>query len=287
MAKLANYNGRYCESEYEYAFIGFLESEDWIYSSGNSIARTTKRDVLIADDFKTFISESNPDLTENEAEQIFDNVRLVGAESDFATLHKVYGWMVDGIQFTPQDGLARLIPLIDFENPKRNCFRVVNQLVVEYTNNGQRVNRRPDVLLYVNGMPLCVIELKNPADDKATVYDAWEQINIRYWRDIPHLLHYCPLACISDGVKTRLGTVRTPYEHFYAWRRVNDGDKVSTLPFAETEAMIKGVYSPERFLEIFRDYIYFQDSIYDSSEMEIVCRYPQFFCSKAVKTEHY
>ena len=283
MAKLANYNGRYCESEYEYAFIGFLESEDWIYSSGNSIVRTTKRDVLIADDFKEFISESNPDLTENEAEQIFDNVRLVGAESDFATLHKVYGWMVDGVQFTPQDGLARLIPLIDFENPKRNCFRVVNQLVVEYTNNGQRVNRRPDVLLYVNGMPLCVIELKNPADDKATVYDAWEQINIRYWRDIPHLLHYCPLACISDGVKTRLGTVRTPYEHFYAWRRVNDGDKVSTLPFAETEAMIKGVYSPARFLEIFRDYIYFQDSIYDSSEMEIVCRYPQFFAVRLLK----
>lgn len=79
-----------------------------------------------------------------------------------------------------------MIPLIDFDNPKRNCFRVVNQLVVEYTNNGQRVNRRPDVLLYVNGMPLCIIELKNPADDKATVYDAWEQINKRYWRDIPH-----------------------------------------------------------------------------------------------------
>ena len=87
-------------------------------------------------------------------------------------------------------------------------------------------------------MPLCVIELKNPADANATIYDAWEQINIRYWRDIPHLLHYCPLACISDGVKTRLGTVRTPYEHFYAWRRVNDGDKVSTLPFDELKTMI-------------------------------------------------
>lgn len=97
------------------------------------------------------------------------------------------------------------------------------------------------------------------------------------------MLHYCPLACISDGVKTRLGTVRTPYEHFYAWRRVNDGDKLSTLPFAETETMIKGVYSPKRFLEIFRDYIYFQDSIYDKNEVEIVCRYPQFFASKLLK----
>ena len=77
--------------------------------------------------------------------------------------------------------------------------------------------------------------------------------------------------------------VRTPYEHFYAWRRVNEGDVVSTLPFAETETMIKGVYTPERFVEIFRDYIYFQDSIYDSDEVEIVCRYPQFFAAKLLK----
>ena len=283
MAKLKEYNGHYCESEYEYAFIGFLEAEGWDYISGNHISRISKRDVLIADDFKKFIAETNPELTEDEVTQIFDTISLVGAESDFATLHKVYGWMVYGIQFTPQDGSAKMIPLIDFENPDKNIFRVVNQFTVEYTNNGQKENRRPDVLLFVNGMPLCVVELKNPADANATVYDAWEQINIRYWRDIPHLLHYCPLACISDGVKTRLGTVRTPYEHFYAWRRVNDGDKVSTLPFAETETMIKGVYSPARFLEIFRDYIYFQDSIYDSDEVEIVCRYPQFFAARLLK----
>lgn len=283
MAKLKEYNGHYCESEYEYAFIAFLESAGWNYSLGNNIARETKRDVLIADDFREFIASTNPDLTEEEANRIFDNIRLAGSESDFSTLHKIYGWMVNGIQFTPKDGLAKMIPLIDFENPSKNVFRVVNQFVVEYTNNGQKETRRPDILLFVNGMPLCVIELKNPTDANATIFDAWEQINIRYWRDIPHLLHYCPLACISDGVKTRLGTVRTPYEHFYAWRRVNDGDAVSTLPFAETETMIKGVYTPSRFLEIFRDYIYFQDAIYDSEEREIVCRYPQFFAAKLLK----
>lgn len=283
MARLTEYNGRYCESEYEYAFIGFLEAEDWKYSASDSISRISKRDVLIADDFKKFITKMNPTLTENEITQLFDKVRLAGAESDFATLHNVYNWMVYGVQFTPQNGSPQMIALIDFEHPKDNIFRVVNQLVVEYTNNGQKHDRRPDVILYVNGMPLCVIELKNPADANATIYDAWEQINIRYWRDIPHLLHYCPLACISDGVKTRLGTVRTPYEHFYAWRRVNDGDKVSTLPFEETETMIKGVYSPTRFLEIFRDYIYFQDKIYDNDEVEIVCRYPQFFATKLLK----
>ena len=283
MARLKEYHGHYCEFEYEYAFIAFLEAVGWNYSSGNKISRVSKRDVLIEDDFKKFIADTNPDLTEDEVTQIYDTVRLVGAESDFATLHKVYGWMVNGIQFTTQDGTPRMISLINFEQQDKNIFRVVNQLTFEYTNNGQKENRRPDVLLYVNGMPLCVIELKNPADANAKIYDAWEQINIRYWRDIPHLLHYCPLACISDGVKTRLGTVRTPYEHFYAWRRVNDDDKISTSPFEETNTMIQGVYAPERFLEIFRDYIYFQDSIYDNDEIEIVCRYPQFFAARLLK----
>ena len=283
MAKLQEFNGHFCESQYEYAFIAFLENEGWNYLPGTKITRTDRMEVLNTEDLCQFLSNTNPDLSDDEIKSIIDSVRLVGAESDFATLHKVYGWMVDGVQFIPQSGLARMVQLIDFETPSNNIFRCVNQFTVDYYNNGKRENRRPDVLLYVNGLPLCVIELKNPADANATVYDAWEQINIRYWRDIPHLLHYCPLACISDGVKTRLGTVRTPYEHFYAWRRVNDGDKVSTLPFEETQNMIKGVYAPERFLEIFRDYIYFKDTIYDSDETEIVCRYPQFFAARLLK----
>lgn len=283
MAKLQEYNGRYCESEFEYAFLSFLEAEGWHYLHGNSIPRENKTAVLYADDMEQFLSKTNADLTADEIHQIMDKVRLVGAESEFATLHKVYGWMVDGVQFVPSEGLARMVSLIDFEHPENNIFRAVNQFTVEYTNNGLKKTRCPDILLYVNGMPLCIIELKNPADENTTIYNAWEQINIRYWRDIPHLLHYCPLACISDGVKTRLGTVHTPYEHFYAWRRVNNGDKVSTLPFDELQTMIKGVYSPERFLEIFRDYIYFQDSEYDSEEREIVCRYPQFFAARLLK----
>lgn len=283
MSKFQNYTGRFCESEYESAFLSYLETEGWSYLAGNNIPRSSKREVLYADDMEQFLCKTNPELTAEEIRQILDTVRLAGGESDFAALHKVYGWMVDGISFVPKSGQPKMVALIDFEHPERNIFRTVNQFTVEYTNNGQTENRRPDILLFVNGMPLCVIELKNPADANATIYDAWEQINIRYWRDIPHLLHYCPLACISDGVKTRLGTVRTPYEHFYAWRRVNDGDKVSTLPFDELETMVKGVYAPARFLEIFRDYIYFQDSEYDGDEREIVCRYPQFFAARLLK----
>lgn len=283
MSKLTNYNGHYCESEFENAFITYLEQVGWTYTQGDGISRKSKLDVLIEDDFKKFIGDTNTDLTTDEVAQLYDTIRLTGAETHFATLHKLYGFMVNDVQFTPQSGQARMIPLIDYKTPENNIFRVVNQFTVEYTNQGQKENRRPDVLLFVNGIPLCIIELKNPADAHATIYDAFEQITIRYWRDIPHLLHYCPLACISDGVKTRLGTVRTSYEHFYAWRRVNDGDKVSTLPFEETKTMIKGVYAPARFLEIFRDYVYFQDTVYDSDEKEIVCRYPQFFATRLLK----
>ncbi len=283
MAKLKEFNGHYCESEYEYAFIAMLEAEGWQYLSGKELVRADNKEVLYTDDLQEFLSRSNEDLINEEINQIVDSVRLVGANSDFETLHKVYNWMVNGMQFIPQSGLAKMVELIDFEQPEKNIFRVVNQFTIDYVNNGVQKDRRPDVLLYINGMPLCIIELKNPADERATIHDAWEQINIRYWRDIPHLLHYCPLACISDGVKTRLGTVRTPYDHFYSWRRVNVGDNISTTPFAETENMIKGVYSPKRFLEIFRDYIYFQDSIYDKEEREIVCRYPQFFAARLLK----
>jgi len=283
MAQLNEYNGHFCESDYEYALISFLENEGWEYLSGKDFPRELKKDVLNEQDLNDYLTKLYPTMTDNERKRLINVIKLVGAESDFATLHKFYNWLVNGYSFTSDDNSSYPINLIDFDHFENNIYKVVNQFSVEYSNNGKIENRRPDVLLYINGIPVCVIELKNPSNENATIHDAWEQINIRYWRDIPHLLHYCPLACISDGIKSRLGTVRTPYEHFYAWRRVNSEDKVSTMPFEETMTMIKGVYSPQRFLEIFRDYIYFQDSEYDKDEVEIVCRYPQFFAARLLK----
>lgn len=283
MAKLKNMSGHFVESDYENALITFLEKEGWVYIFGENIPRTNRKEVLYMDDLYAYLSRIYPSLATEDIRKIADNIRLVGAESDFATLHKVYSWMVDGMQYTTETGEPMTIFPIDFSTPTNNTFRVINQFTVDYVNNGETKNRRPDVLLYINGIPVCVIELKSPSDANATIYDAWEQINIRYWRDIPALLHYCPLACISDGVKTRLGTVRTPYEHFYAWRRVEDGDQVTTGAFDEVMTMVKGVYRPERFLEIFRDYIYFKDRNYDNEETEIVCRYPQFFATRLLR----
>ena len=127
MTKLHNYNGRYCETEYENAFLSFLEEAGWNYLPGSSLPRTSMRDVLYIDDMEYFLNKTNPDLTADEIQQIMDTVRLAGAESDFATLHKVYGWMVNGIQFTPQSGLPIMVNLIDFENPEKNICIVISK----------------------------------------------------------------------------------------------------------------------------------------------------------------
>lgn len=167
MAKLQNFNGKFCESEYEQAFLSYLQEEGWKYLAGTQVVRHKKRAVLVEEDLKTFLAARNPDLTKDEIQEIMDKIRLVGSESDFATLHKVYGWMVNGIQFTPKNGRARMVNLIDFENHENNIFRAVNQFTVEYTNNGKTKVRIPDILLFVNGLPLCIIELKNPSESNA------------------------------------------------------------------------------------------------------------------------
>ena len=284
MANLVSYNGRYCEQDFEDALIQLFAQVGWTYTFGEDIAREKGTDVLITADLRAYLMrEYNDRLTAEEIDEIISKISLIGAESEFATMHRIYTLLVNGWQYIRQNGEPITLHLIHFEEHKRNTFRVVNQMTIDYVNNGQRKNRRPDILLYVNGIPLCIIELKSPSKANATIADAYEQIHTRYWRDIPHLLHYCPLAVVSDGVKTRLGTVLTPYEHFYAWRRVENDSPVSTMGFDEAETIVRGVFAPKRFLEIFRDYIYFQDNEYDFEEKEIVCRYPQFFATRLLR----
>ncbi len=279
MPELSKNNGKFFEYEFEETFISKLEEEGWIHTPGSEFSYET----VSRSDLGQFLSTAYPDFTVGEIDEIIDIVQNVGADTEFAALHKFYNLTINGIRFTPRDGMPRMIYPIDFEKPDSNIFRAVNQLTVKYRNQGREHTRRPDIVLYINGLPLCIIELKNPANEDTTIFEAWKQINTRYMRDIPHLMHFIPLACISDGSNTRLGTVHTPYEHFYAWRRVNDDDKLSTGAFDEFECMLRGVFAPERFLEIYRDYIYFQDTEFDPEEKMIVCRYPQFFAARLLK----
>jgi type I restriction enzyme R subunit len=274
--------GKLYESEYEEALIDLLQTEGWQYTNGKTIHRHLQ-EPLLCDELRTSLLNRYAGLTKQDAEEIENRLRHVTGQTHFERLRNTFQLVRDGFRYTRHGDSAKFdIRLVDFDNPGKNIFRAVNQLEVGY---GMKDDVRiPDVLLYVNGIPLCIFELKNPTKDDATIADAYEQIHTRYMRDIPHLLRYCPLSCISDATanNTRLGTTYTPYEHYYAWKKVNNEDPSAQKGIDQVRTIVKGVYEPTRFLEVLRDYVYFPDADFDGEE-EIVCRYPQFFATRMLR----
>ena len=275
--------GKFYESEYELALIELLKEQNWEYTYGGNISRNTQ-DILLNDDLSKYLLGKYNGLTEDDVELIVNHLHHVSGQTHFERLRETFYLIRDGYRYTRHsDGKNFDIRYVDFDNPStHNIFRVVNQFEVAYgLENKVRI---PDVLLFVNGIPLCIFELKNPVDANATIADAYEQIHTRYMRDIPHLLRYCPLSCISDATinNTKLGTTYTPYEHYYAWKKVNNEDPAAQRGIDQVKTIVAGVYEPTRFLEIIRDYVYFPDKVHDGEE-EVVCRYPQFFASRMLR----
>lgn len=274
---------KYHESDYEEALIQLLEEQGWTYTYGGNIHRD-RREVLLTDDLKAYLKSRYEALTDEDVEDVVNHLRHTAGQTHFELLRNTCYLERNGYRYVRHaDGKVFDIEYLDFNlGSKYNIFRCVNQFEVGY---GQKDDIRiPDVILFVNGIPLCIFELKNPADAGATIADAYEQINRRYMRDIPHLLRYCPLSCISDATvnNTKLGTTYTPYEHYYAWKKVNNEDPAAKKGIDQVKTIVAGVYEPSRFLEIIRDYVYFPDKTY-GAEQEIVCRYPQFFATRKLR----
>lgn len=278
--------GNFYESEYEEALIDLLHDEGWQYTYGGKIHRTTREPLLIEDpnfnDLHAYLRNRYLEMTDNDVKEVVNTLRHVPGQTHFDRLRSTFKLVRDGFRYTRHgDGKVFDIRFIEFdpEHTDRNIFRAVNQFEVAYGMHDDV--RIPDVLLFVNGIPLCIFELKNPTNEDATIAEAYEQIHTRYMRDIPHLLRYCPLSCISDATdnNTRLGTTYTPYEHYYAWKKVNNEDPSAQRGIDQVRTIVKGVYEPSRFLEILRDYVYFPDEKSGRKE-EVVCRYPQFFATR-------
>ena len=273
---------KFCESTYEEAFIQLLEENGWEYTCGDDLHRKLDETIL-EDDLRDYLSRkyAAEALTDEEIDAIVANLRNTGDTSPYLTLRKIFSLYCgrgDGFVFKRFDGNDTALPIdyIDFETPENNTFRVVNQFTVSYHSG--KDTRRPDVLLFVNGIPVCIVELKNPAKASATIEDAYDQIHIRYKRDIPHLMKYCALSCISDASNTRLGTTYSEYIHYYAWKKVENEDPAANKGVPQLETLIKGAYRPDRLLQILRDFVYFPD-VSSGREEEVVCRYPQFFAT--------
>lgn len=273
--------GKYYESQFEEATIELLTDTQWQYSFGDELHRKYT-DPLIEEDLRAFLNAQYADkgLTDAELDNVVANLRNVGGQNDYYAAQNAFLLYRDGYDFTYSDnrGTPFRMEYIDFEHPSRNIFRCVNQFVME---QGQE-NRRPDVLLFVNGIPVCIIELKNPTKANATVRDAHRQICTRYMRDIPSLLRYCAIAVISDGAKNALGTPFTPFEFFYEWKKVDNEDRAGQ-GLDTLKTLVKGALSPTRLLEVLRDYVYFPDPSKEDDTTEIVCRYPQFFATRKLR----
>ena len=265
--------GNFTESELEKAIIELFKQQGYTYLHGDEIHRPFK-DVLLYDDLKAFLLSQYPDLTQSELSKIISRLDTLSSVPLYEGNRDTYRLVSEGFDFVREDPskIGLHINFIDFDNVDNNSFKVVNQFIVEdgYT-------RIPDMLIFINGIPVGIFEFKSAIEEGKTIHNAWEQITIRYVRDIPALLKYTALSVICDGANTRLGTIFTPYEFYYAWNKANEQDTVAN-GISSLFTMVEGAFAKDRVLSIIRDFIFYPD---DSEKQEaIICRYPQYFAAK-------
>ena len=202
------------------------------------------------------VDRLNPDLPSSA---IDDAVRRLtkpeGASLEMRN-RNFHRMLVNGVTVEyPQDTIVRgaQVRVVDFEDPSENDWLAVNQLTVLENKH----ERRPDVVLFVNGLPLAVIELKNPADEDATIWSAWQQLQT-YKNEIPSLFETNEILIVSDGLEARIGSLTAGREWFKPWR-TSDGEEVAPRTSLELQVMLEGVCDPTRFVQLLRDFIVFED----------------------------
>lgn len=221
---------------------------------GAAAERESWRDVVLIDRLRSAVSGFNPELPDEAIEHVVQQVLAVTSPNvteDHADFHRL---LIDRVPVTYQDadGVERSVRarLIDFEHPEENDFLALNQFTIIVGSK----NRRPDVLLFVNGLPLGQLELKSPADEKATPEAAATQV-AHYVDTIPPLYRFVEIIGVSDLIQARLGTISTPAEHFSEWKTM---DPAESKGKSELEVMLHGAFSPARLLDLIQNFALFE-----------------------------
>ncbi len=250
------------ESDIEALALELLESLGYHYLSGPDIApdgqrpeRSTFEDVLLLDRLQTALRRINPTVPASAIEDAIKQIQRIHSPELITNNETFHRMLTEGVKVSYQkDGKERgdLVWPVDFENPDNNDFVVCNQFTVIENN----INKRPDIILFVNGLPLVVMELKNPADENATVKSAFKQIQT-YKNAIPSLFTYNGFCVISDGLEARAGTISSGYSRFMAWK-TEDGKKEASPLIGQLETLIKGMLNKETLLDLIRHFIVFE-----------------------------
>ena len=255
---------RLTESAIEEFTIELLEKLKYQYIYAPDIApdgekpeRNTFEEVLLIERLQEAVGRMNPKVPSEAREDALKQIQRLNSPELIANNESFHRMLTEGINITYQkDGSSRgdLVWLIDFNNPDNNDFIVSNQFTV--VENG--INKRPDVILFVNGIPLIVIELKNAADENATVRTAFKQIQT-YKQTIPGLFTYNGFVIISDGLEAKAGTISAGYSRFMSWKSV-DGKREASHLISELETLINGMLNKKTILDLIRHFIVFEKS---------------------------
>jgi len=226
-----------------------------IAPDGSNAERSAYDDIILKQRLLKAITKLNPDVPSNACSQALNEVIRIGSPDVLVNNEAFHRFLTEGVPVIYQkNGEEKndYVWLIDFANPLNNEFLVVNQYTIIEKNN----NKRPDVLLFVNGIPLVVIELKNAADENATIRKAYEQLQT-YKAAIPSLFTYNALCIISDGHECKSGTLSASFSRFMAWKTA-DGKKEASRFAPQIETLVKGMLNPTTLLDLVRNFIVFE-----------------------------
>ncbi|MBU2845307.1 type I restriction endonuclease subunit R [Acidithiobacillus ferriphilus] len=251
------------ESTIEHHAIALFKELGYAYAFGPDIGqggdqqeRENYTDALLLERLRTAIHALNPAVPKDIRDEALRVVRDAAHGGLMTQNNLIQRMLVEGVRVAHQvDGEERgiIVRLLDDEHPEKNDFLVVNQ----YTVIHDRINRRADLVVFVNGIPLGLFELKNMADANATTRKAWNQLQT-YQADIPNLMAYNAVLVISDGLKAAMGCLGAPYERFLPWKTI-DGQELMDRGDDPLRFLIHGIFAPCRFLDLLRYFIAFED----------------------------
>lgn len=255
---------RFSESIVEQAALAWLEGSGYTFLPGLRIApeeleaeRQQYSEVLLSRRLREALEELNPGLPPEAIEDAFRKITRISQPTLAAANHAFHRMLVEGVTVEmkrPDGSIAGLqARVIDFDEPDNNDWLAVNQFTVVENQH----NRRPDIVLFVNGLPLAVIELKNAADENATIWSAFQQLQT-YKHDIPSLFTFNAVLMVSDGLEARIGTLTADREWFMPWRTI-EGERLADANLPQLQVMIGGVFEKRRFLDLIRHFIVFED----------------------------
>jgi type I restriction enzyme R subunit len=271
---------KFTESEVEEAALGWFSGLEYTVLSGPTIApgeliaeRTTYETVILEKRLRHALGTLNPKLPKDSLDEALRRITRAEHPGLLDNNHQFHTYLTQGLPVEYQaDGrnIHDYARLVDYDNPENNDFTAVNQ----FTIIEDRRNRRPDIIVFVNGLPLAVLELKNPANENATAKEAFKQFQT-YKAEIPSLFTYNEILVASDGIEAKAGALTSHWERFMPWRTI-DGVKLSPETAPQLEVLIKGMFEKRRFLDLIRHFIVFEKTRTGAASAKKIAAYHQY-----------